>query len=59
MFTFIVIAILVGVGLYLMNAYIPMDARIKNIVTILAIVLLVIWALKLIFFMAASPTVWP
>lgn len=39
----IVLVILVGVGLWLVNAYIPMDARIKTILNVLVIVLLVLW----------------
>lgn len=43
----VVILIVVGVLLWLMNAYIPMDAVIKRIINILVIVCVVLWLLSL------------
>jgi len=41
--------IIVGVLLWLMNTYIPMDANIKKIINILVIVVVVLWILSLFF----------
>ena len=42
LFEFFVICIVVGVVVYLINAFIPMDANIKRLITIAAIVVLVL-----------------
>jgi len=44
--TVLLVLIVVGVILWLVNSYIPMDAKIKNILNIVAIIVLVIWLLK-------------
>lgn len=38
--------IIVGVLLWVINTYIPMDRKIKNILNIVVVVILVIWLLK-------------
>jgi hypothetical protein len=38
--------IVVGVLLWLINSYIPMDAKIKQILNIVVVIVLVIWLLK-------------
>lgn len=43
----IIIAIcLVGVILYVINTYLSMDAKIKNILNIVVVIVLVLWLLK-------------
>lgn len=42
----IIALILVGVLLWLVNAYVPMDAKIKNILNIVVVVAVVLWLLK-------------
>ncbi len=44
--TIVIVIIVVGVLLWLVNSYIPMDRKVKNILNIVVIVLLVIWLLK-------------
>jgi hypothetical protein len=39
--------IVVGLLLWLANAYIPMDAKIKNILNIVVVIMLVIWLISL------------
>jgi len=41
----IIILAAVGVGLYLINAYIPMDAKIKKILNVVVVIVVVIWLL--------------
>lgn len=41
----IVILIVIGVLLWLVNTYIPMDARIKQIINAVVIIAIVIWLL--------------
>jgi len=45
--TVVVTLIVVGVLLWLLNTYIPMDANIKKIINILVIVVVVLWLLNL------------
>ena len=45
----VVVLIVVGVLLWLVNAYIPMDAKIKQILNIVVLVAVVLWLLGLFF----------
>lgn len=42
----IIALIVVGVLLWLVNAYIPMDRKIKNILNIVVVIIVVIWLLQ-------------
>lgn len=42
----VITLIVVGVLLWLVNAYIPMDGKIKNILNIVVVVAVVIWLLS-------------
>lgn len=42
----VVVLIVVGVLLWLVNAYIPMDRKIKNILNIVVVIVVVIWLLQ-------------
>ena len=42
----VVVLILVGVGLYLINRYIPMASSIKGILNVLVIVVVCVWLLQ-------------
>jgi hypothetical protein len=42
----LVTLIVVGVLLWLVNSYIPMDAKIKNILNIVVVILVVLWLLE-------------
>lgn len=44
--TLVVTLIVVGVLLWLVNSYIPMDAKIKNILNIVVIIVVVLWLLQ-------------
>jgi hypothetical protein len=44
--TIVIVLIVVGVLLWLINAYIPMDRKIKNILNIVVVIGVVIWLLK-------------
>lgn len=44
--TVLIILIVVGVILWLVNTYIPMDAKIKRILNIVAVIIVIIWLLK-------------
>ena len=44
--TIILVLIAVGVLLWLVNTYIPMDAKIKTILNIVVVILVVVWLLK-------------
>jgi hypothetical protein len=43
---FLVVIIVVGVLLWLVNNYIPMDGKIKRILNIVVVVILILWILK-------------
>ena len=42
----VITLIVVGVLLWLINSYIPMDRKIKNILNIVVVIVLVLWLLK-------------
>lgn len=42
----VIILIVVGVLLYLVNRYLPMDGKIKQILNIVVLVAVIIWLLK-------------
>ena len=42
----VVVLIVVGVLLWLVNAYIPMDRRIKNVLNIVVLIIVVLWLLQ-------------
>ncbi len=42
----IIVLIVVGVLLWLINTYIPMDSKIKNILNAVVVIVLVIWLLQ-------------
>jgi hypothetical protein len=42
----VVVLIVVGVLLYLVNTYIPMDAKIKMIINIVVVIVVVLWLLS-------------
>lgn len=44
--TLVIILVVVGVLLYLVNNYIPMDSKIKNILNIVVVIGVVIWLLQ-------------
>ena len=41
-----IVLIVVGVILWLVNSYIPMDSKIKSILNVVAVILVLIWLLK-------------
>lgn len=43
----VVVLIVVGVLLWLVNTYIPMDAKIKNVLNIVVIIAVVLWLLNI------------
>lgn len=44
--TIIITLVIVGVLLWLVNTYIPMDGKIKNILNIVVVILVVLWLLN-------------
>jgi len=42
----IIILVVVGVALYLINNYIPMDGKIKSILNIVVVIVVIIWLLS-------------
>jgi len=44
--TVIIVLIVVGVLLWLVNTYIPMDSKIKSILNVVVVIVVVIWLLK-------------
>jgi len=53
----VVVLIVVGVLLWLVNAYIPMDAMIKRIINIVVIIAVVLWLLSVFGLFAGLSTV--
>jgi len=44
--TLIVVLVIVGVALWLINAYIPMDPKIKTILNVVVVIAVVLWLLQ-------------
>ena len=44
--TILLVLIVAGVLLWLVNTYIPMDRKIKNILNVVVVIAVVIWLLK-------------
>lgn len=44
--TVILVLLVVGVALWLINSYVPMDGKIKMILNVVVVIILVIWLLK-------------
>lgn len=42
----VIILVVVGVALYLINNYIPMDGKIKSILNIVVVIVVIIWLLS-------------
>lgn len=43
--TLIVVLLIVGIALYLINNYVPMDPKIKQILNIVVVIFVIIWLL--------------
>ena len=44
--TVVIVIVVVGVLLWLINSYIPMDGKIKSILNAVVVIILIIWLLK-------------
>ncbi len=44
--TIVIVIVVVGVILWLINSYIPMQSTIKSILNVVVVIVLVIWLLK-------------
>jgi hypothetical protein len=42
----VIVLIIVGVGLWLINNFIPMDAKIKKILNIVVVIVVIVWLLQ-------------
>ena len=42
----VVVLVIVGVILWLINTYIPMDAKIKKILNVVVVIVVIIWLLQ-------------
>lgn len=46
MITVVIVLILIGLALWLINAYIPMDAKIKTILNVVIVLAVILWLLR-------------
>lgn len=44
--TVIIVLVVVGVLIWLVNNYIPMDGKIKNILNVVVVILVILWLLQ-------------
>lgn len=56
-FTVIAVIVVVGVILWLVNTFIPMEPNVKKILNAVVIILLVLWLLSLFFPMGSLGTI--
>ena len=47
LFTILIVLIAAGVVLWLVNTYIPMDGKIKNIFNVVVVLVVIVWLLKI------------
>ncbi len=45
--TVLIVLIAAGVLLWLVNSYVPMDGKIKNIFNIVVVIVVIVWLLKI------------
>ncbi|MFZ0281306.1 MAG: Thivi_2564 family membrane protein [Bacteroidales bacterium] len=45
--TVLIVLIIAGVLLWLVNNYIPMDRKIKNILNVVVVIVVIVWLLKI------------
>ena len=53
----VVILIFIGVGLYLVNRFVPMAQSIKTIVNVVVVLVVVLWLIQLFGLLDAGPMV--
>ena len=53
----ILVLVVVGVILWLVNTYIPMDGRIKNILNVVVIIVIVLWLLSVFGLLSGLGTI--
>jgi hypothetical protein len=46
LFTILIILVVAGVLLWLVNAYIPMDSKIRKILNVVVVIVVIVWLLK-------------
>ena len=51
----IVTLVVVGVGLWLINNYIPMDGKIKTILNVVVVIVVVLWLLSVFGLLGSLP----
>lgn len=44
--TVLLVLVVVGIILWLINAYVPMDGKIKTILNVVVVIIVIIWLLK-------------
>ena len=57
LFSLIIILVVVGLALYLINTFIPMDPKIKQILNVVVIIVLVVWLISLFIGYVPNPTI--
>jgi hypothetical protein len=53
----VIVLIVVGVLLWLVNTYIPMDRKIKNILNIVVVIVVVLWLLQVFGVLGSMDTI--
>ena len=53
----VIVLIVVGVLLWLVNTYIPMDRKIKNILNVVVVIVVVIWLLQVFGVLGSLDTI--
>lgn len=51
----IIVLVVVGILLWMINTYVPMDAKIKNILNIVVLLAVVLWLLKVFGLLSKLP----
>lgn len=57
LFSLIIVIVVVGLALWAINSFIPMEPRIKSILNVVVIIVLVVWLLSLFIGYVPNPKI--
>jgi hypothetical protein len=53
----IIVLVVVGVLMWMINSFVPMEARIKNVLNIVVVIAVVLWVISLFFDLSSIRTI--
>lgn len=53
----LILLVVIGVGLYLLNTYVPMAAPIKTVINVVVVLIVIVWLLQAFGLLGGGPLV--